>query len=389
MDETQDTAEIRLASAADSALTWVVGLYYLDSQLDLPPFNVSRISVPASPQNFPYLRGNEGTSQAAFGQLTVPILDRLRITGGVRYTEDEKTAFNQTNAAGAITRFEGSWNSFTYKAGIEADVGLASMVYANISTGFKAGGIDQGFRDYKPERLKAYAIGTKNRFFDDTLQLNGEAYYYDYTDFQAQYGYRCQNAAACSPVQTFANTIVNAGAATLYGAELEMTFRLTASDQIDASAAYVHSIFDQLIIHPGTANNNPIGCAAALACTVLADQILTDEALANAPEWSGSLGYEHVFALPNGADITLRADTHLFSEYWAVYRRPPQVSGESFQPSYHKSNVFLTYGAAEGKWDLRVWIKNLENEAVVTTAVGPALLLQAPRTYGVSISARF
>lgn len=249
---------------------------------------VSRITLPASPQSFPNLRGNETTSRAAFGQLTIPVLDALRITGGVRYTEDEKSAFNQTSASGSITAYSGSWDSFTYKAGVEADVRAGSMLYANISTGFKAGGIDQGFNNYKPEKLKAYALGIKNRFLDDRLQLNSEAYCYDYTDFQAQYGYRCQNAAACSPVQTFSNTIVNAGAATLYGAEIETTFRLTPADLLDFSVAYTHSVFDELIIRSGTANNSPVGCAAALTCAVLANQVLTDEALANAPEWSGS-----------------------------------------------------------------------------------------------------
>jgi iron complex outermembrane receptor protein len=389
VDETQNTAEVRLASAADSTLKWVVGAYYLDSELDLPPFQVSRIAVPASAQTFPYLRGNEVTSQAAFGQMTFPVLDWLRLTGGVRYTKDEKTALDQTTAAGAITRFDGSWNSFTYKAGIEADVGLASMLYANISTGFKSGGIDQGFQEYKPEKLKAYAIGAKNRFLEDRLQLNGEVYYYDYKDFQAQYGYRCQNAAACAPVQNFANTIVNAGTATLYGAEVELTFRMTPSDQIDLSAAYLHSIFDQLVIRPGTANNSPVGCATTLTCNVLPNQILTDQALANAPEWSGSLGYEHIFGLPNGANITFRADAQLFSEYWTVYRRPPQVSVEAFQSSYDKSNAYLTYNAPDDKWKLGLWVKNIEDEAVVTAAVGPALTLQSPRTYGANVTVRF
>jgi iron complex outermembrane receptor protein len=389
VNEVQDTVEVRLASAASSRLNWVLGLYYLDSELDLPPFVLSRISVPATTQTFPYLRGNEVSSSAAFAQLTYPVLDWLRVTGGVRYTEDEKTALDQTNAAGAITRFDGSWNSFTYKAGLEADLRPGSLLYANVSTGFKAGGIDQGFNSYEPEKLKAYAVGTKNRFFDERLQLNGEAFYYDYQDFQAQYGYRCQNAAACVPVQQFANTIVNAGAATLYGAEIETRFLMSRADLVDASVAYTHSIFDQLIITAGTANNSPLGCAATLTCALLPNQVLTNQNLANAPRWSGSFGYEHLFGFANGAGITFRADTHLFSDYWTVYRRPPQVSTESFQRSFHKSNVFLTYSAPEGKWDARLYVKNLEDEAVVTTAVGPAVTLQQPRTYGVSLSARF
>jgi len=386
--EKQDSLEVRLASPDASRVQWVAGAYLLKSTTDLAILP-NRIALPSTPISYPYLKGNELSSSALFGQVTVPAGDSFRLIGGVRYTKDDKTAFKLPSAGAALIPTDGSWNSFTYKAGIEYDLAPKSLVYGNISTGFKAGGIDQGFNTYKPEKLTAFAFGSKNRFFEDRVQVNAEAFYYKYDDFQAQYGARCQNAAGCPLVFSFANTIVNAGKATLYGGEIELVARATQDDKFDASIAYLHSNFDQLVIVPGTANNSPSGCAATLTCTLLANQILTNQRLANAPEWSGSLGYEHVWSLTSGAEIILRADTHIYSPYWTVYRRPPQVSAESYQHSFAKSNAYVSYNAASGKWTTRLWVRNIENKAVVTAAVGPAVTLQAPRTVGATFSAKF
>ena len=67
------------------------------------------------------------------------------------------------------------------------------MLYASVSTGFKAGGFfatgDNAVIDnsYKPEEITAYAIGSKNRFGSDRIQLNAEAFFWDYTDHQESY----------------------------------------------------------------------------------------------------------------------------------------------------------------------------------------------------------
>jgi iron complex outermembrane receptor protein len=391
--ERQDTLEVRLASASDAALKWVAGLYYLDSSDETPPFAASRIALPATATTFPWYSGNKTSSAAAFGQLTFPITTWLRVTGGARYTQDKKTAYDLPTAT-TTRAFDGSWNSSTFKAGVEADLSASSMLYGNVSTGFKAGGIvkdggSTGFATYLPENLTAFTLGSKNRFRQNSVQLNAEAYYYDYKDFQAAYGYRCQNAIACPSISTFSNTIVNAGKATLYGGELEAVARITPDDRVDLNLAYSHTLFDSLVIRPGTANNIPAGCATTLTCTVLADQVLTNQHMANAPLWTVSLAYQHVWTMPGGGDLTMRADSRFSTSYWTLYRRPPQTPAESFQDAFVKSNAYLSYSPENGKWGLRLWVKNISNKAVVTSAVGPALTMQAPRTFGTTFSAKF
>lgn len=66
------------------------------------------------------------------------------------------------------------------------------MLFADVSTGFKAGGFNQAvsltqpnqLQPFAPERITAYTFGIKNRLLDNKLQLNVEAFYWDYKDLQ-------------------------------------------------------------------------------------------------------------------------------------------------------------------------------------------------------------
>src|SRR5271167_3647116 len=60
---------------------------------------------------------------------------------------------------------EATWKNFSWKVGLEADAARDSMLYANVSTGYKAGGLNEGLSSppYRPEELTAFALGSKNR----------------------------------------------------------------------------------------------------------------------------------------------------------------------------------------------------------------------------------
>ncbi len=81
-DLEQYTQEIRLASDTNEALEWQVGAFYFDSS-----FGVTSVDGYYGATNV--YHGNE--SWAVFGQSTYNLTDRWDITGGVRYTYDEKT----------------------------------------------------------------------------------------------------------------------------------------------------------------------------------------------------------------------------------------------------------------------------------------------------------
>ncbi len=340
--------------------------------------------MPAGPVSYPRLAGSNTTSQAVFSQVTVPLTEMLRLKAGIRYTKDEKELFRQLSES-AFEYPGKEFTSTTYKLGFEYDVADDAMLYGGVSTGFKAGGLDQAFNTYEPEELEAYSLGIKSQWIDSRLQLNGELFFYDYTDFQAQFGYRCQNAADCPAIVDFANTIINAGNATVYGGELEALFYVTDTLRFTASLGYNHSNFDRLVLVLGTERDTGgvpwAGCSSTLTCPLEDDELLIDEPLANAPEVSFSLGVEKSFVLSTGDRIVAQADTHYYDGYWTDYRQSQWLPGFLYQKQ--------GYEQADGRYSVRAYVKNVANEAVTTAVIGPVRTLAAPRTYGVQATVNF
>ncbi len=199
-DPSQYSLETRLASRGDGPLQYVVGAFYLNTEM-----NAIANGENATRRNFSDQHTNlDGWVAAAFSQLTYSFTDAFRATGGVRYTHEEKSSDSRRftvntvgpnsvipdppvgNPANVVVGTQ-SWDKVNWKGGIEFDVAPRSLLYANVSTGFKAGGFfygPPGANTYQPERVLSYVLGSKNRFLDNRLQVNAEAFYLDYRDQQ-------------------------------------------------------------------------------------------------------------------------------------------------------------------------------------------------------------
>ncbi|MCJ2185018.1 TonB-dependent receptor [Novosphingobium sp. 1949] len=364
----QNSVELRASSPGHSPIEWVGGLFYYDDT-EVRQVVDSPIDATAASASNPELRDATAKSAAAFANVTVPLTEALRLTGGLRYTHDEKGArFVYTDGSGdPDATASRSWNSFTYKAGIEADLAPQSLLYGQVSSGFKAGGFAQQFpaASYDPEKITAFEIGSKNRLLDNTLTLNLAAFHYSYRDYQAQYPDLVDGA--------FALVTANAASAKLSGAELEATWRPTGSDTLGLSASYLHTRFG----------------AFSYTSTLSGTVDHSNERLPNSPTASFDVSYEHVFTLGSGATITAHANSHISTGYWTTVER----STDSYQGAFTRSDAFLRYAPASDAWDLRLYAKNIENNAIRTLGaanpVDTVLLLAPPRTYGAAFSLRF
>ena len=86
---------------------------------------------------------NEDRTYAAFGQLTYSITDFFRLTGGLRYSSNQKDA-NGCNCSagggeGVYFTFKHTWPRLDWKAGVEADIGANGLWYATVQTGYDNG----------------------------------------------------------------------------------------------------------------------------------------------------------------------------------------------------------------------------------------------------------
>ncbi|MCJ2184785.1 TonB-dependent receptor [Novosphingobium sp. 1949] len=375
----QESYEVRLASADSSPISWVVGGYWLDQDLSGETKYVLHIA------DATYYPLQQDRSRAVFGQATLPLTSALRLTAGLRYTKD---TFRKKMDGGTVdgsvwpaqadytesTAFTGSYDKVTYTAGIEYDLAAQAMLYGKFSTGFRSGGIDDNGGAYGPENIKAIEGGIKSRLLGSMLTLNLGGYYYFYNGYQLDYV--VQGADATSDTVTTSNI---AGTTRVWGAELEAQLRPSANDTLNAAIAYQGSRF--------AAANIATSCDSDGTCTYTD---LTGRSLPRSPKWTLNGAYEHAFDLADGS----RIKAHVDAMFKSAYQADVITFTYSRQAPYAIVNARLVYELPGGAASVSAYVNNLSNQTVIEQAntAGPTTrygILNAPRTYGVTLTGHF
>jgi iron complex outermembrane receptor protein len=378
----QHSLEVRLASKPDQAITWIVGAYYWD---ELQSSYQTLLAPPTSVQfGYPDI---DAYSRALFGQATWHVTDKLRLTGGLRHTSDQKKQNGTTEVRlptgvllSRITNFANSeWDATNWKASAEYQVAERSLIYVTAATGYKGGGNYDGLppNSYEPEHVTSFEAGSKNRLFDNALQLNVTAFHYKYKDYQAsQLG--CLNLPAGLPTCTASGRITyNADKATVYGLELESQWAITSNDRLGVVGALTHSEFNDFVLpvtpysSGGDFSGNP---------------------LPKSPKSTLTVDYSHRFDLANGGTITAAARARFVAKQYLLFDiRSPIIK----QDSYTTGDLNLTYESPGGMWTLTGYANNVSNELVKSYAFAtstPGVFYGTylpPRMYGVRVGAKF
>ncbi|HVZ37028.1 MAG TPA: TonB-dependent receptor, partial [Polyangiaceae bacterium] len=398
----QSSFEARLGNSTES-LKWVGGAYYFKEHQAQNYFVDQGVNTTAV--DTPTL---DTKSWAAFGEATYSVSPQLRAILGLRYTHEEKEqAGTQENLfpyptfvwtyvlggngpapfllPGAVTG-QTSANKTTWKGGLEYDLTPENMLFFTASEGFKAGGVfPTKFADptYKPEELRAFELGSRNRFLNNRLQLNFEGFYWKYRDKQ-------EASVRFDSVEGVNFIIRNASKATMYGANVELAWQATAHDRIDLGVEYLHSQYDDFtyVLNSG----GTTGCLETPRPDGNVTIDCTGEQLPKAPTWSGNLGYSHVFDLPNGGGITAAAHGQFSSStFQDITYAPTGRMG-----SWTIVDADLTYDSPESKWSVTAWIRNIGDKAVYTGGslypFTPGVYyatIRPPRTFGLRAAVNF
>jgi len=416
----QRSAELRLASEADSKTTWVIGLYHYDNSdtqqtisaacelpgggLEiLPPGDTFAVAPPpgycpaATDAIVPFTPGVSGDptvtqvfSNAVFGQATYPLTSALRLTGGARWTVDTKKLY-EIDIAGnlpagtppivnqTIGPFSRTWHTPDWKLILDDDLSPDALLYASAGTGHRAGGFNQNTgvvfnneRSFNQETVTAYEVGSKNRFLDNRLQINGDFFYYNYKQYQLNDN--VPNLPGLSPPTL--SVYFNAPGARDFGAELEADTRLTPADTIKANVAYLNTtILGYTPIHPNGATHPPVD--------------LQGNPLPRAPEMTGSFTYEHAFTLASGAVLTPSANVRASDWYYLSSQEQNTAKLDQRAPGWWESGASLAFTAASGKWNAVAYVKNINNAVIEDNYSVGYIVLQAPRTIGITVTAKF
>jgi iron complex outermembrane receptor protein len=283
-------------------------------------------------------------------------------------------------------------NRVTYRAAAEYDVGPNSLLYASYETGYHSGGFSPsvGNETYAPEYISAITLGSKNRFMDNRLQLNIEAFYWRYRDQQVSHFGLDANGGNSYFTE-------NIGRSDIKGVDLDIQFKATPTTLLTGSVQYLDSQLKDFVYtapRGGTALPPVVGCPYSNG-TAGANLVYLINCSGkpgfNAPKWSLNGGLEQRFEL---------GDYEVIFNGSARYRSNRVLGFEYLVQQDSGSDVTLdaslAFGPADGKWELTAWVRNLTDKQVASTnyysgtsgSVFTSSYLP-PRTYGVRARMNF
>ncbi|MEH6581330.1 MAG: TonB-dependent receptor [Halioglobus sp.] len=374
-DYEETSHELRLAGDTD-ALKWLVGLYTWESESDggfVQNFSdtVQRVFT---------TNGNKSESLGAFTQVTWSISDNFRLTGGLRYSEDEQNSgtgvsgilINGAGTPGPYDESSGDWDDTSYKLAVEFDLNDNSMLYAGVSTGYKTGGLNSpevGSTTFEPEEVDAFEIGSKNMLNDGRLQLNAAAFFYDYTNLQIS------GLEVIDDQPIAAQT--NIPKSEMYGGEVEWVALLTDSLKLDGGIGYLKAEAKEGIVDDPTQSEGG----------VFID--ISGNSLRKSPEWSVNLGLEHDWDLASAGSIVSRINFHYEDEQ---YHDVVNVE-QNLEDSFTRTDLTFTWRSADTAIFAQVFWRNLEDDDVRSTIFQTPIMAlssyMAPESYGLRVGYTF
>ncbi len=296
----QWSQELRLQSAPDGVVRWIAGFYWFleEAEYSTVVRRTPAEFAPASHGRFNITPNTQVTQDnevySVYGQVEYDMQPDLTATAGLRWTKETKKGLNNPsvrcvgNVGGPpfcprvgdqfflgldeIPNLPGlfippaevlDYDSTDWGARFALDwqANDDMLLYGSISRGFKAGGFSLAAlaaltggaaQSVEPEILWAYEIGFKTSWLDDSLQLNGAIFYYDWTDLQS-FEVFVEPTEAC----LFA-CLINIPEASLKGGELELQWAPAGGWLLVAGVGLADGEIDDAGNIPGTRKGNDL-----------------------------------------------------------------------------------------------------------------------------------
>jgi iron complex outermembrane receptor protein len=272
------TWEVRLRSAQDQRLRWLIGGTYYDGHfsgnfggggalqyqsrtLNTQPFRTAVLTSAALGTN-PFVGDEIAKVKAGYGALDFDITDALTITGEVRYQEDSSIG-GRVNAP----TFTAIPTKVTFKDWLPRVIGQYKIspdwnVYASWARGVLPGSENTGFtqrtafqqnllRQAIPDiqsivgsdKLDSYEIGSKQTAFGGRLRYNAAAYYMKWNNIKASTALVLPATSETNPAPLTIPGVTVSGAAEFYGIEFEGQYLITDEWDVAAGIAWQHGEF--------------------------------------------------------------------------------------------------------------------------------------------------
>ncbi len=387
---------------------------------------------------------------AFFTQATWNVSDSIRTTLGLRYTGEDKEASQgahaaeyaardttpladpspanpQANAAYLIGEFtphayspsdpgmSRNEDSLTWSLNAQWDATENSMLYLSAGTGFKAGGYNSFYMGlpqaagensvdsaFEEEEVFSVEVGAKMLLLEGAAELNIAAFHTTYDDLQV---------SLFSGNTTF--VVQNAAEATSRGIEIDGRWQATENLMLQASLGWLDFEYDAFpnqgcvaeqflsfredAFQAALAAGDQVGAGVASlvinnqSCAAAGINDLKGRPSAHSPELTAALIAEHHQPIGD-YELTTIVDLSWSDD---VYRQD-DLDPFSLEDAFTKINAALSFGPADGNWDIALIGKNLTDEETVTYVNDMPLFngarqgrMDAPRNIGIRGRLRF
>ena len=420
----------------DSRFDWIAGLYGKQDNTDKTDHfkgeNFLGAVIPNGANPLSTLSGenrwiNEGEVKnlAGFAQLGFKFTPGLKLSVGVRYTQDEKEGVvdalvietgdrfaptdpraNVTIEAlcrapdgtiirtptggtgvptcdapnrwiysageGFRTAYSEKWTETTPQAILEWTVNEDWFLYATYAEGFKGGGFDdtpanvaQATTPFNPEKAKNYELGFKSTLWDRRMRLNAAFFMMDYTDLQVT-----QTNAAC-----LCNITDNAASAEIKGVEAELQLAPVETFRYFLSGSYVDAKYEDFI-------ESAINPSTGLPLDSSGNQLqrTPDTQVSTGIDWTLPLG-----SWGNALDFRV--------SYTWQSEMPWATDNIAQEDAYGLVDARIALSPEGAPWEVALWGKNLSDELYRVNIISffgeEVSQFGPPLTYGLDFTVRF
>jgi iron complex outermembrane receptor protein len=363
----QVSQEFRLASDPNKRFSWQVGAYYFHQHLldhyILNQFgnaasafftayartaNPAAAAVTISPRS-QYLDDVDTSvdSIATFGQANFKVTPTITLTGGIRYTHDERDGISNTSTTG--TPYTATSIPFHYDVSVKGNnvswLGSLSwkptndfLAYATASTGYKGAGLNLNSSTaagtpliLQPEKVHSYEIGVKQQLFDRKMTLNLDGYWTLLNGLQAN----------IYPINGAKSYLTNVGNIRARGIEAEADWQIVEGLTLSTNGAFNDTRYSSY-------HNAPCPVGGPAVCD------LTGKRVYQSPKWIGNAVLDYRFE--TGHDLApyfVARYAYRSAMFGTIddgpYSRIPGYGLASFR-------IGATFG--HNRYDASVWIDN-------------------------------
>ncbi len=393
--------ELQLSGTSlQDRLDWTVGAYYFKEE-GVEDDIVAFASFDITSGGF-----FETEDFALFAQGTYDLTDKLSLTAGVRYTDEEKTAeVDGDRHQGLQTGFLSSLDAQGSKANTNFGPGLPFalvppgtyveavketvpyinlsyqatddlMVYGSYSEGFKGGGIQVRngplpfLPQFDPETVESFEFGVKWTGLDGRMNVSAAVFSMTYDDVQLP------GSVFQEDLGNAVSLVDNLGDAKNSGFELEITALPMPNLRISAGVAYLDSEYDSVKDNEAADALDPNSA------------ITNDDELPNTPEWQFNASVSYDIETAHGM-YTPRVDVGYTDEQFNDAINTELLKRDA----YTNLNLSLGFVSEDEKWSGSLFVQNALDEQVIVAGFNGFNYMDGaisrPREWGLRIRRSF